>query len=340
MVFLIVALTIVFLSAVILDKALKQFPLKELRRRARVQDKVAAKLYKLAAYGPSARLVLRLVVLISAAAIILVAARQNWWLGAIAAMTVIKIVWLDWRLVTDSRLVLLSGSYSAPVYSFFASLAQPLSDRFHSRNSPQNHTKIYEKDDLVELLKLQGRQVDNRIAEGDLKLAAQALSFKDKKVSDVMVPARKVKWVAGKESIGPMVMDELHKTNQIRFPVVDEVVKSGNPKVLGALYLDDLLKHLEDKGKLRDIMHPGAAYINESCNLETALHAFLQSGIYLLTVVNNFEEVVGILSVDDVIEKLMGAKLSGELDDYSDIRTLAAYENPQNRSQQNDAKVE
>lgn len=168
---------------------------------------------------------------------------------------------------------------------------------------------LYEKEDLLDIIKLQRRQIDNRISDGDLKSAIGALSFSDKTVSSVMVPRRQVKWVAANEVIGPLLMDELHKTGQTRFGVVKEASKSGNPQVVGTLYLKDLLENLEAKGRIRDIMHAGAHFINESQNLREALDGFLQAGQYLLIVTNNFEEVAGVISFEDVLEQILGEKI-------------------------------
>jgi CBS domain containing-hemolysin-like protein len=133
-----------------------------------------------------------------------------------------------------------------------------------------------------------------------------------------------------------MLMDELHQTGQVRFPVVKEITKSSNPVIIGSLYLNDLLRHLESKGRIRDIMQAGANYINEEQNLREALDGFLKSGNMLLAVVNNFEEVVGVITLEQVLIRLFGGQLQGKFDNYSDIRVIAAGPD----SQPAEAKVE
>ena len=317
-----IVLTLVFLAAVSLEKIFAGLPLKELRRRARNKnDKKAHAFYKLAAFGRVAELFLWLVAALSLAGLALITFQYSWWAGFLAIMTA---TWLTWRPLKrrDSRLVSLVVLIT-PLFSYLISLLQPILTRVPYRSKPHPPSGLYEKDDLLDFLKSQARQADNRISVQDLKTAHGALSYADKTVGQVMTPRRKVKWIAANDPVGPMVMDELHKTGQSRFPVVKEVSKSGNPEVVGTLYLKDLLEHLEDKGRLRDIMHPGASFINESNNLRTALDGFLKSGQYLLVVVNNFEETVGILTFEAVLEQVLGEKIVEDFENYGDSRFVA-----------------
>jgi CBS domain containing-hemolysin-like protein len=56
----------------------------------------------------------------------------------------------------------------------------------------------------------------------------------------------------------------------------------------------------------------------------------------LLAVVNNFEEVVGVITLEQVLIRLFGGQLQGKFDNYSDIRVIAAGPD----SQPAEAKVE
>jgi hypothetical protein len=69
---LFILLNVVFLSAVLLDKAYKTISVKELRRRARSgKDKGTASIYKLVALGGSLKLFLWMAGVLSAAGILL-----------------------------------------------------------------------------------------------------------------------------------------------------------------------------------------------------------------------------------------------------------------------------
>lgn len=332
-----VILALVFLTSVLVDKAIHSVPAQELRRRARGQkDKRAAAIYKLAAFGNSSELFLRIVSIFSAAGLFLLALNHSWWTGILVSLLAMWLIWARSTKALSNSWRFSLAALAAPVYTALVGFLQPILSRVSSwgrRPSPAQPTGIYDKEDLLELLKNQARQPDSRISPKELKIARGSLALSDKTVGEAMLPWRKIKWVAAGDSIGPMVMDELHQTGQTRFPVVKEITKAANPQIVGALYLTDLLNNLENKGRVRDIMHQGANFINETQNLLSAIDGFLKSGHYLLVVINNFEEVVGVITLEDVLKQIFGDELSGDLDNYADMRSVASMPNPQTNSQ-------
>lgn len=320
----------VFIKAVLLYKTTRALPLNELRRQARTgRDGSAQSIYKLVSFGPSLSVFLWLIAGFSGAALLVLAAQTSWWL---ALVLVLLLSWLmlghRFFIQPGGWLWLIAGFIAGPAaaaLSYLHPIFAPLG-RFARGTRAAHHTKVYEKEDLLELLDLQAGQLDNRINGTELKIAKGALSFADKKVSQVMTPAKKVKWLAASESIGPMLMDELHKTGHIRFPVVKDATKASERKVVGALYIRDLLHNLEKSGTVHDIMSGGADFIGESHTLHQALDAFLKSKQHLLVVVNNFEEVTGVLTLEDVLEQILGQKIMDDFDSYDDLHAVAGHE--------------
>lgn len=303
-------------------------PLTELRRRGRARhDKRAQALYKLLAFKDSFQIILLLLGAASGTVLFLLAAGVSGWLPGALILAV------SWA-VLDSRFSVAPGgwlwqvaSIVAPLVTPFVGLLQPLLGRVSSGvGQPKIHSGVYEREDLVELLDRQKTQIDNRISERQLKAARGALTFGDKTVGGLMTPRKAVEWVSRDDSIGPKLMDDLHKTGFTRFPVIASSSKPANPEVVGTLYLTDLLKNLENQGKIGDIMKRDANFINESDSLEQALDGFLKSGQHLLTVVNNFEEVVGVLTLEDVLSQILGVKINDEFDRYHDKRAVAGHD--------------
>jgi len=199
----------------------------------------------------------------------------------------------------------------------------------------------YEQNDLLEFLSKQNQQIDNRIRQSDLAIAQGALVFGDKLVRDIMTPRRKLKIVAADENIGPLLMDELHKSGHSRFPVSKDKTsaKDSTPAIVGTLYLKDIVGY-EGSGKVKDLTRKDVYYINEDSNLRQALSAFLKTHHHLLLVVNNFEEIVGVLSIEDVFEQIIGQPIVDEFDNYEDLRAVAAKEAKQERTQHEEIEPE
>jgi CBS domain containing-hemolysin-like protein len=318
-------LVLAVIKCIVIYKVYHSLPALEIKRRARVNDKRAAALHRVSAYGRSVDVLLWLAGTSSAAVLIIWSARTNWWLPA-AAMAVIA--WLlVWAKFPASGWAGRVAAFAAPAYSHVFYYADPVL-RWLARFFPSNislHTGLYEKKDLLEILTRQNKQVDNRIPPADLKIAANAIEFGDKTVGSVMTPRRQIKLVKIDDAIGPMLMDELHKSGFSRFPVVKDSTKSAAPEVVGTLYLNNLVGY-EGGGKVRDLMRKEVYYINEDSSLRQALNAFLKTHHHLLVVVNSFEEMAGVLSLEDVLEKILGRQITDEFDSYDDLRAVAAKE--------------
>jgi CBS domain containing-hemolysin-like protein len=203
-------------------------------------------------------------------------------------------------------------SYLQPILSRLEAVARP-ADR------PED---VYEKEDLQEFINRQNTRPDNRIPESDLKMAFNALTFGDKKIGDIMTPLRKVRMVAENEQVGPLLMDELHSTGFSRFPVTGAGDKAN---IIGTLYIKDLLEK-NDRATVSQLMDKKVYFVNETQNLREALNAFLKTHHHLFIVVNSFEETVGVVSIEDVLEQILGQEIVDEFDHYDDLRAVAAKE--------------
>lgn len=320
--------SVILVKCVLLYKLYQVLPPKELKRRARGKDAKAAAIYKVAAYRGMFEIVVWILGTASAITIVLIAANASW------VLAVIVMAFVAWLLVWAPRpragdWVWSGAAWLAPYHVGFLSFLQPVLGRVASMvprfGLLHVHTGLYEKEDLLDLIDNQNNQLDNRIPEADLKIAFGGLTFGDKSVGSVMTPRRRLKLVAATDSIGPLLMDEVHASGFSRFPVVKDSTKLASPEIIGTLYLKDLIDH-PDTGKVRDIMKKDVYFINESNNLREALGAFIKTGHHLLIVVNNFEELVGVLSLEDVIEQILGDKVTDEFERYGDLRAIAGLE--------------
>jgi CBS domain containing-hemolysin-like protein len=329
-----ILLVLVGAKCILLYRLYNSVPPLELKRQARNGDKRAAKLYKVAAYEASLDVLLWLIGTASAVVLFIWSARTNWWL---ATIVVVFFAWLAIWARSPSPGGWIGGlaSLSTKYQAWLLSVLQPVLGRIGSWLPPASrvhfHTGLYEKKDLLELLHAQNKQTDNRIAPSDLKIAAGAMSFGDKTVSSVMTPRRKVKLVNASDTIGPLLMDELHKSGFSRFPVVKDSAKTAAPEVVGTLYLSDLIGY-EAKGKVKDLAKPDVYFINEESNLRQALSAFLKTHHHLLIVINSFEEMAGVLSIEDVLEQIIGNQIIDEFDDYESPRAVAARDTKQEQT--------
>ena len=159
------------------------------------------------------------------------------------------------------------------------------------------------------------------LSKSELLLVKNGLKFGERLVESVMTPRSVIDSIKQEDVLGPLLMDELHKTGHSRFPVIDGDVDH----VVGVLYIHNLLQlHDKKTHKAGSLMSTPVYYIKEDQALDHALAAFLRTHHHLFVVVNEYRETVGILTLEDTIEALLGRKIVDEFDTHEDLRTVAA----------------
>ena len=179
----------------------------------------------------------------------------------------------------------------------------------------------------AELLDLISRSPGILSKEERTRLDA-SLEFDGRAVSDIMTPRSMVEAVPVGETLGPLVLDELYKTGHSRFPVF----KGDLDHVVGMLYLHDLIDLKSGSQPAKEAMQSKVYFIREDRDLSHALHGFLSTRHHLFVVVNKYRETVGLISLEDVMEVLLGQKIRDEFDAFDDLRAVAEH-NPHDNNE-------
>lgn len=174
---------------------------------------------------------------------------------------------------------------------------------------------FYSKQELLSQI-----ERDHEVLDKDEKLLIrQALQYQERTVKAIMTPRSVVITVAADDTVGPVFLDRLHKSGHSRFPVVDGDIDH----TVGVLYLHSLVPLDPRIKKVSDIMSERVRYVHQDKPLDHILEAFLRTKCHLYMVVNEFEEVTGVVSIEDVLEALIGRKIVDEFDQYEDLRAVA-----------------
>jgi magnesium and cobalt transporter len=157
---------------------------------------------------------------------------------------------------------------------------------------------------LIEVLRdAQNRNLLDRDA---LDMIEGVLQVSEMQVRDIMVPRAQmdvVDFSRPPEEFLPVIVESGHS----RFPVID----ADKDRVIGILLAKDLLPYLQlDKKKrarynLRDTLRP-AAFVPESKRLNVLLREFKASHNHMAIVVDEYGGVAGLVTIEDVIEQIVG----------------------------------
>ncbi len=157
---------------------------------------------------------------------------------------------------------------------------------------------------LVEVLR--DAQSRNLLDRDALDMIEGVLQVSEMQVRDIMVPRAQmdvVDFSRAPEEFLPVIVESGHS----RFPVVD----ADKDRVIGILLAKDLLPYLQlDKKKrarynLRDTLRP-AAFVPESKRLNVLLREFKASRNHMAIVVDEYGGVAGLVTIEDVIEQIVG----------------------------------
>lgn len=146
------------------------------------------------------------------------------------------------------------------------------------------------------------------------------LAMDQKRVHEIMTPRTVVFSLPD-----DITVEEAYKDPGIwhfsRIPVYGEdnedLVGLVERRALGQNYAED------KKGlKLSDIMRP-LHFVLESLTLDLLLREFLKTRVHLFAVIDEYGGLAGVVSLEDVLEEILGSEIMDESDNVADLRALA-----------------
>jgi len=308
---------------VLLLRSYELLTLAELKRQARAGNTEAKNVYGVrSSFGLGVYILMWTIIGILSIQMVLLLDSRLW--GLIVVLIFVPATVVLYALLPRIRYPspsLALASLSAPIVRRLLSLALPLFfivRRIPTKWIERDETrKLHSKEELLEVL--ENTQInDDPFSKDELSIAMHALTFGDLKITQVMTPRSVVKTVRADDILSPVLLGELHQSGFSRFPVIEP--ERGD--YVGVLYSKDL-SDLRTNKYVRDAMKTELYYVNEFTSLDNVLNAFLRTQHHLFLVVNEFEEIVGIVTIEDVLEQIIGRKIVDEFDQYADLRVVA-----------------
>ena len=157
------------------------------------------------------------------------------------------------------------------------------------------------REGLIEIL----RNAENRnLLDADALLMIEgALHVSETHVRDIMVP--RVQMIIIDNNAKPEeILKSVVESGHSRFPVIGDT----NDEIEGILLAKDLLNYYADPDKnfdIKDVMRP-TVFIPESKRLNVLLREFRMSRNHMAIVVDEYNGVAGLVTIEDVIEEIIG----------------------------------
>mmetsp|Transcript_28128 Transcript_28128/g.80727 ORF Transcript_28128/g.80727 Transcript_28128/m.80727 type:complete len:555 (+) Transcript_28128:2-1666(+) len=232
-----------------------------------------------------------------------------------------------------SRYALQVGARAVPLvkvmmYSPMYILTKPLSVALDYVLGKEVGT-IHTRTELMEMLKLQVELGAVNEEEGNMakQVAEGALNFRDRRVEEVMTPFDDAYMLSCEVRLDYTIIREIFETGYSRVPVYGK----DKHDFRGLLYTKDLmLADPEDAMKLGDFIQIFGRKVEtffKSTKLVEVLSIFKKGGTHMgLVRVPNTEEsehprfeVVGVLTLEDVVEEILQDEIVDETDVFVDV---------------------
>lgn len=181
------------------------------------------------------------------------------------------------------------------------------------------------KDEIKALAKI-GRD-ENLLDDTKFRIINNIIKLQEVKVSDVMTPRTVVHKVRPGMSIKEFDAF-LCGSPFSRFPIVDE--KEEN--FLGYIHKSSSYKAQNDDDKVEQYARPMRSFSTDA-RLEDVLNSMLEDHNHIALVIDAFENWAGIITLEDIIEAILGKEIVDETDQVADMQLYAKLKWKKKREQ-------
>jgi len=171
------------------------------------------------------------------------------------------------------------------------------------------------------MTRLLGSKEESRISEEELKtivtlgvkeglidkeaaeMMHNILEFEDTKITSIMTPKASMEMIDSNAKLKD-ILNFIVKSRYSKFPVF----AGTRDEIIGILDVDDVLKYVKDNklgSKVKKLARP-VIFVPEAKKIDDLLSEFEGKSIPLAIVVDEYGDVVGLVSVEDILEEIVG----------------------------------
>lgn len=285
----------------------------ELKRKISLGDWRAKRIYPIRKQGNLLLVTLLLCnVAVNAAISLLLGSITS---GVIAGVVSTMIITVFGEIVPQaafSRFALEVGARSIPLVRLFILFTYPVAkpmawalDKVLGRELPT----IYSKAELVKIIEEHGDAYNSDLEEHEEELATNALLFADKTVGQIMTHRDQIVAVESRTKLTRRAINKIVSTGHSRILVYHRTLDH----VIGMLFIKELVLQTGNQTTAGRICHRSVVTTSPMTRLHTVLRKFIKNKRHLF-VVKSRGKTVGVISIEDVIEEILGREIMDEHD--------------------------
>ncbi len=167
----------------------------------------------------------------------------------------------------------------------------------------------------IKALTLLGREL-NKLDEDEQRVISNILDLHEIRVRDIMTPRTVVASVLPQQDIASF-REQIRESQFSRYPVVDE-----DEAPLGVIFRYDALSAEDLQAPVSSIMKP-VKVVPESTSVESLMTQLMQDRQHLCLIYDEFGGWRGLVTLEDIMETIIGKPILDETDDIPNMRRFA-----------------
>jgi len=162
-----------------------------------------------------------------------------------------------------------------------------------------------------------GSELDN----DEVEIIRGALQLSEKHVRDIMTPIDEVFWLTPDTIMNGAKIDEIKANGWSRLPVLNR----QRTTCFGVLLMKDLVDINFDEERLRadDLPLYPTQIVGSMTALDTLFRKFIFGGVHLIPIERD-DRIVGIVTIEDLLEEIVGHEIEDETDRHKRHLKLSA----------------
>lgn len=176
---------------------------------------------------------------------------------------------------------------------------------------PSEHAELQSRHELGLMISEHLGTKESELDDDEVEIIRGALQLSEKRVRDIMTDIRHTYWLTPDTELTDLKIDEIKERGFSRIPIFNKRLTRS----YGILLMKDLVDIDFDTNNYRVddmILHP-VQLIGSMTALDTMFRKFIAAGTHLIPIEKD-DEIIGILTIEDLIEEILGHEIEDETD--------------------------
>ena len=141
------------------------------------------------------------------------------------------------------------------------------------------------------------------LEEDEREMIASVIELGEQPVREIMVPRIDIVAAPANSTVRDVV-DRIVESGHSRIPLYDGTIDN----IIGVVYAKDLLRFLRDGSQTAPVqpLAREASYVPETKKVDDLLHEMQQTRVHVATVVDEYGGTAGLITIEDLIEEIVG----------------------------------